>query len=673
MANRRTITQGMSLARDSAGIAPSLPARDDIAYRSLTFDRNSVNEANRTVEFSFSSDIELERWPGTIEVLDHSQDAVDLSRLQNGAQLLFNHDRDNYIGVVERAWIGSDRKGRVIVRFSEHDEAEKIWRDVKAGILRNVSVGYLILEVKLTEERENGTDVYRVTRWQPYEVSIVTIPADTSVGVGRAARSFFTKPKPSKPKNVMTRDQMIQALRAAGHTVADDISEADLTALFQRSLAGPPATAPAAPQAPITTGTEQRDGQSERDRVRAILAAGRQYTAQDLAQEALEKGHTVEQFRTALIEHVDKRNKAVVDGTKPIGMTDKESRDFSFIRLFRVLCATEPSDKERHAKAAGLELAACRAAADQMTHRNARGTVIPIDVLLQPMVGQRADTIIGSKTGAGYTNVSNAAITTTLMQSSFIDMLRNRSVLMQLISEMNGLVGNLDIPKHLTGSTAEWIGEDEAAGKSDLTFGIISLRPKTLSNRGELTRKMLLQDSLGVEALLRQDLARSLALEIDRAGFYGSNANNQPKGLNQYTINSGTWAVANQPSFAKLVEMETAISADNADVQNMSYVANSAFRGHAKTTLKFTGVSGTIWEPGNTVNGYRTEISNQIQAGHVFFGNWADLIVGMWGGLDVLVDPYTHSDKGRVRITQFQDLDYAVRREESFALFTNPA
>ena len=78
--------------------------------------------------------------------------------------------------------------------------------------------------------------------------------------------------------------------------------------------------------------------------------------------------------------------------------------------------------------------------------------------------------------------------------------------------------------------------------------------------------------------------------------------------------------------------METKISQGNADVLSMAYVANAGFRGHAKTTLKFEGVSGTIWEPGNTVNGYRTEITNQINAGDVFMGNFADLVVLMWGG-----------------------------------------
>jgi HK97 family phage major capsid protein len=168
-------------------------------------------------------------------------------------------------------------------------------------------------------------------------------------------------------------------------------------------------------------------------------------------------------------------------------------------------------------------------------------------------------------------------------------------------------------------------------------------------------------------------MVKVMALELDRAGLYGSGASNQPTGLaNTAGINTGTWAAANAPTFAELVAMETAIAQDNADVQGMAYAFNAGLRGRFKTTTKFgSGTETTIWEPGNTVNGYATQVSNVLANSDVFFGNWADLLIGMWGGLDVTVDPYTHSDKGRIRITNFQDVDFAVRRSESFALYRN--
>lgn len=667
----------MALQRDGRPV-PTITPEGDTVYRSALIERAAVNKDNRTVEFTFSSEIELERWPGVVEVLSHAPEAVDMTRLRAGAPLLFNHDRDEYIGIVESASIGADRKGRCVCRFSTNEDAEEIWKDVQDGILTNVSVGYRIKEVKLTEERENGVDIYTVTRWEPYEVSIVTIPADITVGIGRNVRSLFAKPSPSNSRSIMNRAQIIAMLRQLGVSFQESATDEELSALLQRSVPAPtpaPAPAPAA-RVEVTNDQSRNQGEAdERARVRAIFEAGRQYDAADLAQDAVEKGHTVEQFRTALVEHLDKRNKTIVDGTKPIGLNEKEARSFSFIKLFRALSA-EPDQRARFDKEAAFEIEACRAAADQMTHRSAKGTVIPVDVLLQPLVGQRADTIVGAKTASGYTNAGTNSIQTLLLTSSFIDLLRNRSFLMRLVSELSGLVGNIDIPKQLTGPAASWVGEDEAAEATGLTFGLVSLRPKTLSCRGELTRKLLMQNSLGVEALFRADMVKVMALEMDRAGIYGTNANNQPKGLTiQSGINTANWNTDDKPTFAELVAMETEIAADNADVNGMAYVFNARMRGHMKTTRKFSdGIDGTIWEAGNTVNGYRTEVSNAIANGDVIFGNWADMLLGMWGGLDVTVDPYTHSDKGRIRITQFQDIDYTIRRAESFSYFkTDPA
>lgn len=655
----------MMMTRSASGKSQHV-TEGEVFRRAIMIDPANIAADKRTVELTFSSDIELERWPGVIEVLSHESDAVDLSRLRNGAPLLFNHDQDEYIGVIESASIGADRKGRAVVRFSENEDAEEIWRDVQAGILRNVSVGYRIKEVKLTEERSNGTDVYVVTKWEPYEVSIVTVPADISVGIGR---SLFNKPN---QRNAMNRAQIIAMLRQLGVSFAETATDEELSTLLQRSLPAPAPTPTPAPATAITTGNESRaQGEaSERERVRSILALGKQYEAADIAQEALEKGHSVDQFRSALIEHVDKRNKSIVDGTKPIGLTDNEARSFSMVKLFRALTC-EPEQRKRMNEEAAFELEACRAASDKMTHRSAQGTVIPTDVLLQPLTGHR--NITSAQTAAGYVNAGTNSIQTLLLTNSFIELLRNRSFLMGMVTELSGLVGNIDIPRQLTGPSTEWIGEDVAGGLSSATFGLVSLRPRTMTSRVEITRKLLMQNSLGVEALLRADMLKVMALELDRAGLYGTGASNQPLGLAGTSgINAATWAAANAPTFAELVAMETEIAADNADVPSMAYVFNTRLRGRFKTTRKFAdGIDGTIWEQGNTVNGYATQVSNIVTNGDVFFGNWSDLLVGMWGGLDVTVDPYTHSDKGRIRITNFQDVDFAVRRPESFALFRN--
>lgn len=137
----------------------------------------------RTLEFAFSSETAVERWFGD-EVLSHDAGSADLSRLNDAAPLLWNHNRDEMIGVVEKAWMGSDKRGYAKVRFGTSARAEEILADVNAGIIRNVSFGYRINE--MSEAKRDDKQVFTATSWSPLEISLVSIPADNSVGLGRS-------------------------------------------------------------------------------------------------------------------------------------------------------------------------------------------------------------------------------------------------------------------------------------------------------------------------------------------------------------------------------------------------------------------------------------------------------------------------------------------------------
>lgn len=154
----------------------------------------SVDESARTVELSFSSDIECQRSWG-YEILSHKPSDVDLSRMNERAPLLMDHDTRDQIGVVERAWLDGD-KARAVVRFSKSARGDGILKDVKDGVRCNVSVGYNINNMEYVGDRD-GEPVYRVTDWMPYEISIVSVPADTTVGVGRAFRAATPPKKPA--------------------------------------------------------------------------------------------------------------------------------------------------------------------------------------------------------------------------------------------------------------------------------------------------------------------------------------------------------------------------------------------------------------------------------------------------------------------------------------------
>ncbi len=158
--------------------------KDEVQKRSYQIRDIDINEDDRTISFPFSSETEsVERYYG-IEILDHSGDSMDLTRLKASAALLENHDWRAQRGVILDAFI-KDKRGWVKVKFSRNPQGEELWQDVKDGIKTNVSFGYSVREMIL-EKEENGVPYYRVTSYEPYEVSFVSIPADISVGIGRS-------------------------------------------------------------------------------------------------------------------------------------------------------------------------------------------------------------------------------------------------------------------------------------------------------------------------------------------------------------------------------------------------------------------------------------------------------------------------------------------------------
>lgn len=619
----------------------------------------------RTVELAFSSETPVDRWFGE-EVLVHDSGAIRLDRMQNGAALLMNHDWRDQIGVVESVRVDADKIGRAVVRFGRSVHADEVFRDVQDGIRRHISIGYLVHKIEV-ETRKGASDLVRITDWEPYEISIVAVPADPTVGVGRwldgsRAESGAANQQKSQGDTAMKyreyRDAQGNLCRVQVGADGNDV--AGTVEILERAAA----PAPAAPQAPAQpdTGAETRGAERERGRVRQLNEIGTRFGADaPFLREHVERGSTVEQFNAALLERMNQsRGGQITDGTAAeIGMTDRETRNYSFLRLIRALA--NPTDQSLQ-RAAGFEFE-CARAAEQNAHRAPKGTLVPTDVLTRA--------ISTSTSGSAAGDTGGYLISNTLMSQSFVEMLRNRAVLMQLGTPMGGLVGTMDVPRQTGGATGYWLGEDDEAILSAMEFGQFSLAPKTVAGMTELTRRMMMQSSLDVEALARRDLATALALAIDHAGFYGSGSAHQPLGVTKLSgINAQDFATASQPTYAEVVGMETKIAADNADVDSMAYVFSATMRGHMKTTPKFASGTdaGVIWEPGGTVNGYGAEVTNQVDGGDIMFGNWADLLIGMWGGLDITVDPFTHSARGRVRIVMMQDVDMAYRRVESFCL-----
>lgn len=632
-------------------------------------DVGAVDLEARTVELSFSSEVEYERWFG-IEILSHEAGAIDLSRLQNGAPVLWMHNWDDQRGVVESVRIDSDRKGRAVVRLSRSPAGEQLLQDIADGIITKVSVGYLVNGMRLIEQR-GDVDVYSVTDWLPFEISFVSVPADDTVGVGRKAE-IPQEEKPAKQADNPTQIQNIAAGRgstedqptmkyrtfrdAQGNLcrVAVDDAGNDVGAVEITERAGADVAA-----------AQARGQDAERARVRELTEMGRQYDKVDKALEFIAAGKSAEDFRRELLaDFATKRNaekplsEQVKDGE--VGLTDKEARSFSIMRAIRALANPTNAAYQREA---AFEFECSRAAQDK-SGKQSRGLMIPADVL------NRAFSTTTPSGGPG----SNA-IATNLLADQFIELLRHRTWALKRVTSMGGLVGNVDIPRQNSAAQAYWIGEGSDAPESEPGIDQIGFSPKTLAARTEITRRLMLQSTPDAEMIVRNDLLKVMALALDKAVLYGSGAAGQPKGLLQQT---GIHAVALAdvfPSYAEYVQMETDVAAADADLGSLSYVINARARGAAKTTLQFPNVNGSqrIWEPGNTINGYTVDVTNQLEAGDVFFGNWSDFILALWSGLDMMVDPYSLSASGGTRIVLFQDVDMNIRHKESFTYASKTA
>jgi HK97 family phage major capsid protein len=374
------------------------------------------------------------------------------------------------------------------------------------------------------------------------------------------------------------------------------------------------------------------------------------------------------------------------DDPARIGMEGRDIRNYS---LRRAIYAATRNDW----RGAELEQEANEAVAQRLGERP-QGFFVPADWMdtrqsvryWSPHRGffyarqEQRDLNVGTATAGGN------LVATDLLASSFIDLLRNRMVLQQAgIMMLTGLVGDVAIPKQSGAATSYWVAEGNAPTESQQTVAQVALTPHTVGAFTDFTRKLMKQSSIDVELMVRNDLAAVLGLAIDYAGLHGDSGvdANQPDGVETFADVTSVvgGADGDAPDWADVVGLETAVAQDNADIGRLAYITNAKVRGKLKQTEKASGTAQFVWDMmgGNNtpLNGYGAFTTNQVRSNRskgsgtnlstIFFGNWGDLVLGMWGVLDILVDPYTNSTSGTTRVVALQDVDWAGRHDESFA------
>lgn len=585
-------------------------SKAQVLHRTEHADAQEMDE--RRVQMSVSSETPVERSFGR-EVIVHSPETLNLEFLQSGrAPLLLDHDPEQQIGVVESVYLDSSaRRLRATVRFGRGALASEIYDDVVDGIRSNVSIGY---KVRKMERDKDQPDLYRVTGSEILEVSIVSLPADPSVGVGRSVEV-------SDDATINTIDKEIDM---TDHIDMDQV---------------------------------RADAAAERSKeISEILGLAARHNQRSFADQAIREGMTLAQFRGALLEKIADKPLDVAD----VELTPQEKREYSLTR------AIQSAAKGRFD---GFE----REVSEELARRygkDPKGFFVPTTIF-------KRDITTGSPA-----NGSNL-VPEDHLGGEFIDALRANLVISGLGARMmQGLQGDVAIPALNAKTAVGFVAENNAPGSEGApSFRQVTMTPKTMVQYVDIGRKLMMQSDPSVEQVIRDDMTRQFAAKLDEVAIEGGGANEPTgilgtQGIGSVALGSNGGAI----TFASLVDLEREVAIDNALAGNLAYLTNpKVVAAMRQTPRQSSGVEGNfILNDTNNLLGYNVASSTLVPSdltkgtssgvcSAVIFGNYSDLMIGMFGGLDVLVDPYTGSATGAVRVAMYQDVDVAVRHAESFA------
>ena len=648
-----------------------------------------VDETNRTTQLAFSSEEPVDMWYGT-EILSHAPGAMRTGVRQQTMPLLFNHRMDDLLGAVDNVTCDGS-VGRATVRFGKDVRGDWAMGQVADQILVNVSFQYRVY--KWLEDTE--ADTITAVDWEPLEISLVTVPADPTVGVGRNASAdvangvqlqrvvagspapvaqLLSSHQPQEQSMNLRKQRLLEQVKGDG-APAGGGSAIDATIIENGTAAR--GVDPAAHQ--------QRGAEAERARMTEIEALARKYDlSPELRTQLIQRGASIEQARLTaadvVLERAQKAGKAVVDfgDTNNPDLTSKEKSRYSMLRAVNAAITGKWDG-------AGFELE-CSNEISKRTGRtasDAKGFFVPTNLRSAYTVGTA---------GAGTTG--GTMVATNLLAGSFIEVLRNKARVMQLgATVLSGLVGNVDIPRQTGQTSTFWVAEGVDTTEAEATFDKVSLAMKSIGTYSLITRNMLLQATPDIDMIARADMLAAMALGIDLAALSGVGTGATPRGIANVSgigsVVGGTDGAA--VSIDNYIDLETKVTSANAPESNLAYLTNAKVVGATKKLKSTTGQylwtgsslgaqSGT---PGE-INGYTVARSNQARStlvkgssgavcSEIFFGAWSELLIGEWGVLEIVPNPYAAEayKSGGVLLRALQSLDIGVRHAASFATMSD--
>lgn len=662
----------------------------------------AVDLEARTATLVFSSEAPVDMWYGT-EILSHAPGAMRTGVRQQTLPLLFNHCMDDLLGVVESVSVGADRKGRATVRFGKDERGEWAMRQAADGVLVNVSFMYRVF--KWIEDTEQ--EIYTAIDWEPYEISLVTVPADPSVGVGRTAQAdaensvqierIARSGASTPPVQTAAGDSAPVAQLPSNNSHSESSMPSRILNRLQEqagdgttgSTGGGQAALPAEPRSGDHAQIAQRSALDERTRISEIEAICTKYDlSSDMRRSMIQSGASVEQARLTAADVVMERARSSSKPAADFGdshnpdLSEREKARYSMLRA--VQAAISGNWKE-----AGFELECSNHVAQRLGRgpQNDKAFFMPTNVTW----ATRTTMAVGT---AGSGTTGGTLVATNLLAGSFIEVLRNRARVMQLgATVLSGLVGNVDIPRQTGAASTYWTAEGVDTTKSEPSFDKISLSMKTIGTYSQITRNMLMQSTPDIDMLARADLIAQMALGIDAAGLYGTGSSGQPLGIANV---SGIGSVVGGTNGAAitidhLIDLETQVTAANVPEDSLAYLANAKTVGALKKLKSTTGQYLWTSAPGGQrsgtpgeINGYSVARSNQARStltkgtasgvcSEVYFGAWSELVIGEWGVLEIVPNPYASAvyANGGVLLRALQSIDIGLRHNASFAVMSD--
>ncbi len=621
--------------------------------------------ADIVVSIAFASDLPYERWWG-IEILDCSPEAVRLDRLNDGAAILYNHNWNDLRGHHVPQSVVADGhvvRGDAIISWA-CDEGKTIAL-ITGNHLTKASVGYevhAVVEQTTTKsgeplsrnldgrlfgrvlercQREAPGDLavfrraldhaagpldraadapttYRVIDWEPLENSLVTVPADASVGVGRMA-DRDTAP-PQTPASIP--EPIPQGAR--------QVTPEEIAAL----------------KAAATADALQR--------IKNIESLAKQFESfglGELPSQAIRNGTSAEDFTKQLMAHVAQRGQA---WTPEIGLSAQEVKRYSIVRAIRAMLANDWSGAGLEREASNAFAAKAQQAGLQRQAENS---------FFLPMEVQRRDMTVGTTTAGGH------MVATTLRPQDFIELLRNATLLKSLGARtLSGLVGNADITKQTGAATGYWLStEATAITESQQTIGLLQLRPKVLGAYTEISRLLLQQSTPDADMFVMEDLAQVLGVALDAAGINvgGSGA---PVGI----LGTGSIGAFTGTSLglAALLDAQVDVAGANALHPGCAYLTTPTVASLLAQRQRFTSTDTPLWK-GNILEGevlgFKGASTNQMPSATMIFGDFRQVIFAEWGSLELAANPFANFPAGITGIRAFLTADVGVRIAGAFS------